>query len=48
VLEPERWAWSSSCAYALDERGSVLVNEQQKIELHGGAHASKTTKRGAA
>jgi putative transposase len=33
VLEPEQWRWSSYRAYALEERGPVLVNEPQKIEL---------------
>jgi putative transposase len=33
VLEPEQWRWSSCRAYTLDERGPVLVNEAQKIEL---------------
>jgi putative transposase len=33
VLKPEQWAWSSYRAYALGERGPVLVNEAPKIEL---------------
>ena len=33
VLEPGQWKWSSWRAYQLDERGPVLVNEQQKIKL---------------
>jgi putative transposase len=33
VLEPAQWKWSSWRAYELDERGPVLVNEVQKIEL---------------
>jgi len=33
VLEPEQWKWSSYRDYGLDERGPVLVNEPQKVEL---------------
>jgi hypothetical protein len=33
VLEPEQWRWSSYVAYALEQRGPVLVNEKQKIKL---------------
>ena len=33
VLEPGQWQWSSYRSYAHDERGPVLVNELQKIEL---------------
>ena len=33
VLEPQQWPWSSFRDYAGDERGPVLVNEQQKAEL---------------
>jgi putative transposase len=33
VLEPEQWAWSSYRAYELEERGPVVVNEAQTIEL---------------
>ena len=33
VLEPEQWRWSSYRDYMLEERGPVLVNEPQKIEL---------------
>jgi len=29
VAEPGQWAWSSFRHYAYDERGAVLVNEQQ-------------------
>lgn len=33
VLEPEQWVWSSLRHYADGERGVVLVNETQKVEL---------------
>jgi len=33
VLAPEQWRWSSYRAYALGERGVVLVNEAQKTTL---------------
>jgi putative transposase len=33
VLKPEQWRWSSCRWYTLDERGPVLVNEPQEIEL---------------
>jgi putative transposase len=33
ALKPEQWRWSSYRAYALGERGLVLVNEAQKIKL---------------
>jgi putative transposase len=33
VLEPEQWQWSSYRSYSNNERGLVLVNEPQKIEL---------------
>ena len=33
VLDPEQWAWSSFRHYAYDERGTVLVNEQQPAML---------------
>jgi REP element-mobilizing transposase RayT len=33
VLGPEQWAWSSFRHYAYDERGTVLVNEQQPAVL---------------
>jgi putative transposase len=36
VLEPEQWEWSSYRSYAYDQRGSVLVNEPQKIEIRLG------------
>jgi len=34
VLEKEQWRWSSFRHYAQDEHGPVLVNQQQKAELH--------------
>ncbi|HYM77126.1 MAG TPA: hypothetical protein VE377_14225 [Candidatus Dormibacteraeota bacterium] len=30
---PEQWDWSSYRHYALGERGPVLVNEAQKVEM---------------
>lgn len=36
VLGPEQWRWSSYRAYALEERGAVLVNEAQEIVLRVG------------
>lgn len=33
VVAPEQWRWSSYRAYALGERGVVLVNEPQEIKL---------------
>jgi putative transposase len=33
VEEPEQWPWSSYRFYALDERGPVLVNEKQIVEV---------------
>jgi len=33
VLEPQQWAWSSYRHYADGERGIVLVNEEQKVEM---------------
>ena len=29
VLEPQQWRWNSYRHYALGERGTVVVNEQQ-------------------
>jgi putative transposase len=34
VLKREEWLWSSFRHYAYGERGSVLVNETLKAELH--------------
>jgi len=33
VLEPQQWQWSSYRHYAYDQRGPVLVNEQQTAEM---------------
>lgn len=33
VLESEQWQWSSYRYYAYDERGCVMVNEQQRAEM---------------
>jgi hypothetical protein len=33
VLEPQQWAWSSFRHYAYRERGPVLVNESQRVEV---------------
>jgi hypothetical protein len=33
VLEPQQWAWSSFRHYADGERGVVLVNEMQRVNL---------------
>ena len=33
VLEPQQWAWSSYRHYADEQRGIVLVNEEQKAEM---------------
>lgn len=33
VSEPDQWRWSSYRYYAYDERGPVLVNEQQTTEI---------------
>jgi hypothetical protein len=34
VLEPEEWLWSSFRHYAYGERGTVLVDESRKAQLH--------------
>jgi hypothetical protein len=33
VASPEQWRWSSFRAYAYEESGPVLVNEQQPVRL---------------
>jgi putative transposase len=33
VIEPQQWKWSSYRHYAAGERGIVLVNEEQRVEL---------------
>jgi putative transposase len=33
VASPEEWCWSSCRAYASEEHGPVLVNEQQPVRL---------------
>ena len=33
VTSPEEWRWSSYRAYADEEHGPVLVNEQQPVRL---------------
>ena len=33
VLEPQDWRWSSFRHYAYDERGPVLIDEQQEAKL---------------
>ncbi len=33
VGSPEEWPWSSYRAYAYEEQGPVLVNEQQSVGL---------------
>jgi putative transposase len=33
VLKPEEWLWSSFRHYAYGDRGPVLVNETQRVEL---------------
>ena len=33
VASPEGWRWSSYRAYAYEEHGPVLVNEQQPVRL---------------